>query len=538
MLGKYGSTKNSDVERDEAMSDEVKTEEVRFPILVAGKRIEDAVDSHYVEYAGGLRIAMPAPTRKQIEAALNTDRDLLRRLPMREIIDFFDAVAREFARPGNVWREKARHFGPKVTGYHPDIIDRDINFLCGASLHFELYDLLETDLGDAAVLDDWTRSKGTYFRAWPKGVVSHVMVGNVPLASFFTLVRSLLTKNITIAKVSARDVVMPQSFVQCMYDVDPGHPVVKALTAVYWKPESDIENMVLNRSNVVTVWGQSRSIDSVKSRLQYGTDIIEFGPKRSVALLLDGVKDWDHVGLMMAYDIINYDQEACFSTQEAYVVGDPKPLAESLARWLEQYGKNIAPTSRTCDVHAHVQQFRMEAMAEGWQVISPRETDWTVIVTDGPTKLMQHPLTRTIYIHPCTDVQQAYDLMDDDVQGVTVEPFEKVWEVAEPLTRLGADRIIPVGHTGWPTEGFIHDGFHPMQRMVRWSAIERRADQGVRRFQTPPVSGVIYAPWAKGEVAWNDIHRHAKYRPYEERRAQDVKRDIHADSVERRLEPV
>ena len=509
--------KREEMKIKEMDSEETKIEEVRFPTLIAGKRVEEAHEMHYVDYAGGLRIAMPVPTRAEIAGALDTDLDLLRKVPLREIIDFFDAVARAFATPGNYWREEARRLGPRVTGYHPDIIDRDINFLCGTALHFELYDLLETDLGDAAVLDDWTRYKGTFYRAWPKGIVSHVMVGNVPLASFFTIVRSLLTKNITIAKVSARDVVMPQSFVQCMYDLDPSHPVVKALTAVYWKAESEIENLVFDRSNVVTVWGQAQSIESVKSRLKYGTDIVEFGPKRSIAILLEGVKNWDTVGLMMAYDVINYDQEACFSTQEAYIVGDPQPLAKSLAKWLEQYATNVAPTSRTSDAHAHVQQFRMEAMAEGWEVIAPSGTEWTIVITDGPTNLMQHPLARTIYLHPCTKVEQVYEMVDDNVQGVTVEPFEKVWEVAESLTRLGADRIIPIGHSGWPTEGFIHDGFHPMQRMVRWSSIERRADQGVRRFQTPPVSEAVNGPWARGEVAWNDIHRRQGYRPYDER---------------------
>ncbi|GAB4536233.1 MAG: aldehyde dehydrogenase family protein [Haliangiales bacterium] len=492
------------------------SEVVKLPALIAGKRVEDAREFHHVDYTGGLRISMPAPTREDIAAALDTDRDLLKQVPTREIIRFFDAVAKAFSSPGNYWREQARKLGPRVTGYHPDLIDRDINFICGCTLQYELYDLLETDLGDPAVLDEWTRYKGTSYRAWPKGLVAHVMVGNVPLASFFTIVRSLATKNITVAKVSQRDCVIPQCFAQCMYDVDPSHPVVKALTTVYWNPESEIENMVLERANAVTVWGQAKSIDSVKARLRYGTDIIEFGPKRSLALIMDGVKDWDRVGLLMAYDIINYDQEACFSTQEAYTVTDPMPLANALAKWLAEYGKNVPPTEQTVDTHAHIQQIRMEAAAEGWQVIAPSGTEWTIIITDGPTSVT-HPLARTIYIHPCESVEQVIATVDDDVQGVTVEPFERAWEVADALTGRGADRIIAVGHTGWPTEGFIHDGFHPMRRMVRWSAVERRADQGVLRFLNPEVSESVYAPWAKGEVVWNEIHRRAPYKRYDER---------------------
>ena len=513
------------------------SEETRLPILIAGRRVEEARELHHFEYAGGLKVTSPAPTRDEMLGVLNTSRDLLKSVPMREIIDFFDAVARTFSRPGNVWRELARSLGPKVTGYHPDLIDRDINFLCGCCLHYELFDLLETDLGDAAVLDDWTRYKGTHFRAWPRGLVAHVMVGNVPLAAFFTLVRSLLTKNITVGKVSRRDVVIPQCFAQCMYDVDPSHPVVKALTTVYWQPESEIENLVIGAADVVTVWGQAKSIESVKKRLSYGTDLIEFGPKRSFALFLDGVEDWDRASLFLAYDIINYDQEACFSTQEAYVLGDPKPLAAALARWLEQFGAHVASSNRSSDGDAHVQQFRMEARAEGWEVIAPAGTGWTIIITDGPARLSQHPLTRTIYIHPCRELGAVYALVDDDVQGVTVEPFEKAWEVAEELSRRGADRIIPLGHTGWPTEGFIHDGFHPMRRMVRWSAVERRADQGVRRFQTPPVSEAVYGSWARGERAWNEVHRVAPYEQFDKRAAAKTRSEPSpSGSVERAVD--
>lgn len=58
-----------------------------------------------------------------------------------------------------------------------------------------------------------------------------------------------------------------------------------------------------------------------------------------------------------------------------------------------------------------------------------------------------------------------------------------------------------------------------MRRMVRWSAVERRAEEGVRRFQTPPVSEAVYGPWARGEVAWNQIHRRTPYKRYDERHA-------------------
>lgn len=420
-------------------------------------------------------MVLPAPGYDAVEKAVSTDRDLLKHLSVEEILLFFDQVAKNWNDPENRWRKLALELGSQVTGSHPDIMLSDVRFVGGSMYYPNLYDVIETNLGDPAVLDRWTRYKSIEYRAWPKGLAAHVMVGNVPLAGFFTMIRSLVTKNIKVAKTSRRDVVVPQCLAQCMYDVDPTHPIVRALTTIYWEAESEIEDLVLDAADVVTVWGRAGSIESVKRRLRYGTELIEFGPKRSFAVFLDGVEDWDRAGLWLGFDVINYNQEACFSVQEAFVVGDPKPLAAAVAGWLEQYGRNVAPVERTPDAEAHVQRTRMEAMAEGWEVIAPAGADWTVIVTDGPTELSEHPLGRTLHIHPCRDVVQVLATVDHNVQTVAVEPFSRAWEVADDLTAAGADRVVSIGRTGrsWP-EGFIHDGFHPMRRMVRWSAVEPR----------------------------------------------------------------
>jgi long-chain-fatty-acyl-CoA reductase len=494
-------------------------DEVRLPVLVAGARIDDAAEFHRVEYEGDLKVVLPVPSYDAMAKAVSTDRGLLNRLPADEILTFFDEVSKAWADPANPWRRRALELGPRVTGYHPDIIARDVNFVAGCMVRHELYDLLETDLGDPGVLDDWTRYKGIYYRAWPKGLAAHVMVGNVPLAGFFTIVRSLATKNITIAKASRRDVVLPQCLAQCMFDVDPTHPIVRALTTTYWEAESDVEKLVLEAANIVTVWGRADSIESIKRRLRYGTDLIEFGPKRSFAVFLEGVDDWDRAGLWLGFDVINYNQEACFSTQEAFVLGDPMALAEALATWLEHFGRNVGFVARTPDSDAHVQRCRMEARVEGWRVIAPSGTDWTIIITDGPVELSEHPLARTVYIHPCKDFSEVLATVDGNVQGVTVEPFGRAWQVADALTGQGVARILPLGRTARMREGFIHDGFHPMRRMVRWSIVERGAE-GISRFgvRRPEDSVPAYQRWATGQQTWDEARRMPQYRRFHDRK--------------------
>ena len=197
--------------------------------------------------------------------------------------------------------------------------------------------------------------------------------------------------------------------------------------------------------------------------------------------MADGVEDWDRLGMRLAYDCAVYDQEGCFSLQEILVQGDPQPLVESLSRWLGTYGEAIPRRMLTPDAAAHIQRARMDALADGWQVReSEGSSDWTIVVTDGPRRIDDHPLCRFVYIHPIESPSDALPLMDRNLQTVGVEPWPPTPEVADLLTGGGADRLVQPGRMTRFRPGFIHDGFHPLRRMVRWSTIERGLDYRYR----------------------------------------------------------
>ena len=496
------------------------TETLELPILLAGRKLtETDADPHAFDYGGGLRILSPTVSLDGIRDVLATNRLLLKALHLEEIVLFFDEVAKAWMNPKNPWRRMALRYGPAVTGYAVENIERDIDFVGGSMFRAHLIDLVETDLGDAGVLDDWTRYKSIHYKAWPKGVATHIMVGNVPLAGFFTLVRSLVTKNITIAKTSSRDMLIPQCLVQCIHDVDPSHPVVKALSALYWPAESDIETAVIAGSDVLTVWGRHQSITAIKQRVPAGIDVVEFGPMRSLSVIdTTACEDLDRAAMWIAFDTINYNQEACFSNQEVFCIGPTAELRDRLADWLERFSRIAAPAFRDPDADAHVLRARLEAQAFGWDVRSPDAADWTVIETDEPCRVEDHPLGRTVFVHPCRSMDDVLGLIDDNVQGVALEPFSLARDWADAISALGACRLIPVGRSCRMREGFIHDGFHPMRRMIRWSAIERH-DAGAARFRNRPScqSDDNYRAWGLEAKTYREISSFSGYEPFETR---------------------
>jgi long-chain-fatty-acyl-CoA reductase len=464
--------------------------ELRMPVLVGGRRVEPIDrDVLRLTFDSGAEVVLPAlgpDEARRMLADANAARRALRELTIDDVTIFFDRVGAAWRDPDNRWRRTALQWGGRVTGYAQPFMEWDVN-LIGMALHrAKQYDFLESDLGDPSLLDDWNRFKAIHTRCWPKGLITHVMVGNVPMAALFTLYRSLATKNVTIAKLPKRDPVTSLAFANCVHDTDPEHPVARALSCVYWEPGSEIEDAVLRASDVVSVWGQASAVESIKRRVPYATEVIEFGPKRSFTVVLDGVGDLDRLAVKLAYDTVSYDQEGCFSMQEAFVECDTQPLVEALSRALTGYAERFQARERSLDVDALIQRTRLEASAEGWEVVAPEGTDWTIVVTDAPTHIHEHPLNRVLYIHPISGLADVLPFVDRDVQTVAIAPWERLWEAADELTGAGADRIVQVGRMARFRPGFIHDGFHPMRRMVRWVSVERGLEHKYRFMTASP----------------------------------------------------
>jgi long-chain-fatty-acyl-CoA reductase len=444
-------------------------------ILMRGTQVLPTQNVHSLRYENGIEIRLAAPSRQDVSQMLAADGASLRALSIDDVTLFFDAVGKNWRAPHSKWRNMVLDLAALTTGYARSIVEWDANMLSVTLDRPKQYDFIETDLGDAALLDEWRASRAVHQRVYPKGTIAHIMVGNVPMASLFTLYRSLVTKNVTIAKVPSRDAVTALAFANCIHDTDPDHPVTKALSALYWEPNSEVEDLVLSSVDVVSAWGQRGSMEAIKRRVPAGVDFIEFGPKRSLSIVLSGESDYDTLGMKMAYDVVMYDQEACFSLAEAYVDQTAAPsLVDSLTSWFKRYAETMPRRRMTVDQEAHIQRARLDAGARGWRVVSPKNTDWTVVITEkGTSPVEQHPSGRCLYIHPFDDVRDAIRAIDREVQTVSVAPWERRWELVDAIADAGADRIVQVGRMARMRPGFIHDGFHPMRRMVRWVAIER-----------------------------------------------------------------
>ncbi|MCP4135506.1 MAG: aldehyde dehydrogenase family protein, partial [bacterium] len=435
--------------------------DIKLPIIVCGKKIyPDSLskeDLTRFSYETGESIVIPKLQEEHIKQILESDNKTLHDLSIDDIAKYLDKLS-------TAWSEK-KEFAEttikqisSITGYCERIIKNDFDMIIGSCDRSEIYEMIQGDLVNPYYLDEWLPSQAVYKHAQPRGSVLHIMVGNVPMASLFSLVRSIVTKNISICKLPKRDPVSIIAFASMLVDIDPENPIAKSISVAYWDPASDSGKRIIEKSNTICVWGKLSTMEAMRKIVPYGKELIEFGPKRSFAIYDDN-GDIEGAALRLAKDISIYDQEACFCPLQVFVKSkDIKTYIKELQYYLDQASRLLPKIYTPIDVAAHTTCVIKENQFLGNPLIQGENQNWLIIQKERVEPLDEHPLNRTIFVYQIEDLDEISVLIDKDVQTVSIYPWESYSAIAEKFTFLGATRIVETGMAGHPRGGFSHDG--------------------------------------------------------------------------------
>lgn len=449
-----------------------------LPILINGEPVyAKTEDCHRIEYETGATVLIPKLTADHVTALTSAPRGALDELDLDDITIFLDRVAAVWSDPDYPLRAEAVRLAAAVTGFSPELMAEDHTRMAGAMSRAKLYGIVDADLGNGLLLDHWTPHHSVLLKARPAGRVLHVMVGNVPLAGFFTVIRSVLTKNTTVAKLPSRDPVSCLLFALAFREIDPLHPVTRSLSVVYWPGGDPVEDELISASDVVCAWGGEDSIDALKRKIPRNTGFLEFGPKESLMLIGQPFGDLEHLAMRAAFDISAYEQEACFSPQRIFVEGDPGPFVGHLATWLDKLLARLPVGRRPLDQVAHITRTRQLALFDGCDVRSAPGGEWTIVTCpDGDLDRRDHPLGRTVFVHKVASLTAVMPHIHSEVQTIGIHPWSRALDLADAATSTGASRLTEVGMMTRHRVGFTHDATQPLRSLVRWVSIERGLD--------------------------------------------------------------
>lgn len=300
------------------------------------------------------------------------------------------------------------------------------------------------------------------------------MVGNVPIASIFSLIRGIMTKNVNIVKLPRRDLFSCLYFALSMIDADPDNPITKSLSVFTWHGGKEaVEEQMIDMANAVCVWGGEDAVSAIRPKMSYGKKLLEFGPRKSIQIVGEISDEERKVAVKKAAkDICMYDQEACFSTQVVYVKGDAMKYAEALAQGLQEFAREYPKGYTSRDHQASIQYLRQNVLFKGYKVISSKDTEWTIIVTPEVIPVENHPLSRTVYVMPINSYDDILPHISKYTQTAAVFPEKLRYEIRDRLTIRGVDRLVESGKSWELRLGSSHDGTYAMHDMVRWVCMD------------------------------------------------------------------
>ena len=447
---------------------------INLPIIICGE-IKHPEDNEYLEvnYVNGTVVRITKPSADDLRKIYDYSGPL-HDIPVAKVSRYMSRFAREFMDKEHPLRKQAVEYSSLVSGYTKEMLNRDYSVISAyLSARYTSYETLESELGDHRILDQWVRRKIARVRAFPRGRALHVLVGNVPLTGIYSVFRSLLTKNQTVVKLPSRDLISTLYFIWGMLDVNKQGPdycqrLNKSLSVLYVPNDSQELTDLIEASDIVCAWGKGESLKRIKERVSHSTPFLEFGPKRSYSLVFADECRHDEAAVRVAHDVSVYDQEACLSTQRLFVIGDYEQFLPCLRRWLDWQAKWLRRGKSNPDIESHLNRVKMEAAFRKWSVLDGADSQWRILVCD-PLEVQEHPLGRTLYVHPINSPEELLPYLDEETQAVSVYPYEsqRVEDLGSLFCAQGVSKLCEAGMSLYPREGFTHDALYALQYFVR-----------------------------------------------------------------------
>jgi hypothetical protein len=456
-------------------------ESIRVPHFVRGRLIWGA-DDEYLSRDFGVPFVTPRldfndliPPRTEPGPAFDT--------PVAEIIDFLVEVGQRLTLERNEYLQESLERTVRVSALPRRVIEntfrRPGQFLTRESMRYRI----EKTFGDPRLLDGWVEhtdpnGRTSRIRAFPPRLV-HILAGNSPSAAITSIADTALIKSVSVFKLPSADPFTTVAVLRTMADVDPDHPVVRSMSAVYWRGGDARVESVLYRSQYfdkLVAWGGG---DTIANALKYtgpGFHLVAFDPKVSMAIVgreaFGSEETLREVADLAATDATAYNQDACVAPRQIYVESDDVEQVDRFAALLcarlgvdREFASAVGPRTPS-DIREAVEAMRyLEPDYQIWGGYDGRG-----LVIRSPEPVDFHPTHKTVNVVPVASMADATAYATVATQTVGVYPGQRKAEVRDRLAAAGVQHVVRLGSALTGTIGNPHDGMYPLHRFVNWVA--------------------------------------------------------------------
>lgn len=400
-----------------------------------------------------------------------------------EIIDFLAATGERLVLDRNPHLQQAIELTAATNVLPMHILRNLVDDARGYLTKPTLKRLVEASF-DPAFLDGWVEQVDPYgakswVRAWPPRLI-HMMAGNSPMAAVASIAQGALVKAVNLFKMPSSDPFTTVAVLRTMMDIDPDHPVVRSMSAVYWRGGDESIERTLYRPQYfdkIVAWGGGDAINNVIQYLGPGFQLVSFDPKSSISMIgreaFASEASLAEAAERAAIDVSVLDQEACLSSRYLFVEGDIAQidgfcarLADELAKERSHSSAKVAPLPLETREEIEV----MSLMDEGYRLWGSPDGRGLVIRSAEPVEF--HPTNKTANVVPVAALREALRFVNVATQTVGVYPDARKAELRDGLAAQGAQRVVRLGSAGGYVVGAPHDAMYPLHRFVHWMVDE------------------------------------------------------------------
>ncbi len=454
---------------------------ISAPFFVRGELVEGG-DTVHRSRDLGVDFATPTIDLDRVVHP-RTEVPPLLNVPLSEIIDFLVETGERLRDPGNPYMQEcfermaATHILPRAvveqTARHATAyLDRRI-----------LMAEVAQNFPDPKALDGWVPKRDftgrkSFVRAFAPRLI-HVLPGNSPGVAVKSIAQGAMVKAINLFKMSSADPFTTVAILRTMADMDPGHPIVQSMSAVYWRGGDERVEPTLYRPQYfdkIVAWGGGDAINNVIKYLGPGFQLVSFDPKTSISMVgreaFASEEALELAADLAATDVMTLNQEACVASRYQFVEGSQ----EQVDRFCDALHRRIAERAaasgdvRPLDMDMREQIDMMLLMDDDYRVWGQPDGKGVVIRSDEPVDF--HPINKTANVVRVDSLDEAVKYINVATQTVGFYPFERMADYRDRLASGGAQRIVHLGEAGPSTIGNPHDAMYPLHRFVHWMAHE------------------------------------------------------------------
>jgi hypothetical protein len=265
-----------------------------------------------------------------------------------------------------------------------------------------------------------------------------------------------------------------------MADIDPNHPVVRSMSAIYWRGGDEAIERTLYRPQYfdrIVAWGGGDAIKNVIRYLGPGLQLISFDPKSSISMIGPEAFRFDttiaEVAESAAADVAVFNQEACLASRFIFVEGERQGVETFCAQLQKRLGVDRETSSARApplpmEMREEIEALQM--MGDGYRVWGTFDGAGIVILTDEPVEF--HPTGKTANVVHLKSLDDAIRYVNVATQTIGVYPPEHKARLRDRIASAGGQRLVRLGGANKHVMGSPHDAMYPLQRFVHWMSDE------------------------------------------------------------------